>query len=203
MPWISEERLAEAREVDLLTYLQEREPQELARSARNEYRTKSHGSLVLSNGRWYWNRGQIGGRSALDYLIKVCGMDLAEAVEMIEMGGNARASPAVFPLPVEKPEPKALTLPPQVKYPTLLLSYMQSRGIRADIIQQCLDNGSLYEGRYNGEAVCVFVGRDDDGMARFACMRGINSDLKRDCFGSDKRFSFRIDPAERGCGLLA
>jgi hypothetical protein len=79
MPWISEERLAEARKVDLLTYLQEREPHELIYSARNEYRTKSHGSLVLSNGMWYWNRGQIGGRSALDYLIKVRGMDLAES----------------------------------------------------------------------------------------------------------------------------
>ncbi len=29
MPWISEERLAEARKLDLLTYLQEQEPHEL------------------------------------------------------------------------------------------------------------------------------------------------------------------------------
>ena len=71
MPWVSEEQLAQARQVDLLTYLQERAPHELVRSAPGEYRTVSHGSLVISNGAWYWNRGQIGGVSALDYLTKV------------------------------------------------------------------------------------------------------------------------------------
>ena len=45
MPWVTGERLAEARRVDLLTYLLEREPQELVRSAPGEYRTVSHGSL--------------------------------------------------------------------------------------------------------------------------------------------------------------
>ena len=84
MPWISEDRLAEARKIDLLTYLREREPYELVRSSHGEYRTKSHGSLVISNGLWYWNRGQSGGRSALSYLIKVRGLELAQAVEMIE-----------------------------------------------------------------------------------------------------------------------
>ncbi len=63
---MTKEQLAEARRVDLLTYLQERQPQELVRSAPGEYRTKTHGSLVISNGVWYWNRGQFGGRSALD-----------------------------------------------------------------------------------------------------------------------------------------
>ncbi len=192
MPWISEERLAEARKLDLLTYLQEQEPHELIRSAPGEYRTKRHGSLVLSNGLWYWNRGQVGGRSALSYLMKVRGLELAQAVEMIEAGGGARASPIVSSLTVNSPEQrrehKTIILPQRVKQPTHVLSYLQRRGIRADAIRSCLENGSLYEGRYHGETVCVFVGRDENGTARFACMRGINSDLKRDCSGSDKRF---------------
>ncbi len=88
MPWIEKERLEAARSIDLLTYLQEREPYELVRSAPNEYRTKTHGSLVISNNKWYWNRGQFGGASALDYLIKIRGVSLAEAVETIEAGGD-------------------------------------------------------------------------------------------------------------------
>ncbi len=133
MPWISEERLAEARRMDLLTYLREREPHELVCSAPGEYRTKSHGSLVISNGLWYWNRGQVGGRSALSYLMDVRGLELAQAVEMIEAGGGARASPVLPLLPVKKPEhkrdSKELILPQQAKLPTSLLSYLQGRGI--------------------------------------------------------------------------
>jgi hypothetical protein len=34
-------------------------------------------------------------------------------------------------------------------------------------------------------------------------MRGIGSDLKRDCAGSDKRFSFRLSPEDSICGALA
>ena len=204
MPWVSEEQLAEARRVDLLTYLQEREPQELVRSAPGEYRTKSHGSLVISNAAWFWNRAQTGGVSALDYLVKVRGLGLVAAVEAVS--GVRAASPAPY-LPVNRPEPKRedkpLVLPPAMKYPRQLLSYLQGRGIGADIIRQCLDAGILYEGRYQGEAVCVFVGHDDAGAARFGCMRGINSDLKRDCSGSDKRFSFSMPANDAASGALA
>ena len=204
MPWLSKEQIAEARQVDLLTYLQEREPHELVRSASGEYRTVSHGSLVISNGAWYWNRGKIGGVSALDYLVEVQGMGLVEAVETV---AGIRA-PSVFPTqlirkPQERRKNKPLMLPLRMKYPTLLLTYLQSRGIRPDIIKRCLDSGALYEGRYNDEAVCVFTGSDDTGVVRFACMRGIGSDLKRDCSGSDKRFNFHLPPKGGTSGALA
>jgi hypothetical protein len=89
-----------------------------------------------------------------------------------------------------------------MKYPTQLLSYLQGRGIRADVIKRCLDAGIIYEGRYNHETVCVFIGKNDSGWERFACLRGVNSDLKRDCAGSDKRFSFRISPNDSSCTAL-
>lgn len=204
MPWISKERIAEARQVDLLTYLREQEPHELVRSAPGEYRTVSHGSLVISNGAWFWNRGQFGGVSALDYLTKVQGIGLVAAVEMID---GIRAPIISSPLPVREHRQRRmsnpLVLPPQSKYPTHLLSYLQDRGIHADVIKKCLENGSLYEGRYNGEMVCVFVGHDDAGTARFGCVRGIGSDMKRDCSGSDKRFSFRLAANSATSGSLA
>jgi len=83
MPWITEEQKKLAKEVDLLTYLQATEPNELIATGSNEYRTVTHGSLVISNGLWIWNRSQLGGRSALDYLIKVQGMSFVEAAEAI------------------------------------------------------------------------------------------------------------------------
>lgn len=202
---MSKDEIARAREVDLLTYLQEREPHELVQSDPGEYRTVSHGSLVISNGAWYWNRGKVGGVSALDYLVEVQGIGLVEAVEMVS---GVRAPLVSTPLPVKEArqqqrESKPLTLPPQTKYPTHLLAYLQGRGIQPDIIKKCMSNGSMYEGRYSGEAVCMFVGHDDTGAARFGCMRGINSDLKRDCPGSDKRFSFHVVANRADSGVLA
>jgi hypothetical protein len=40
----------------------------------------------------------------------------------------------------------------------------------------------------------VFVGRDENGKARFAAMRGTMGDFKRDANGSDKRFGFCMPP---------
>ena len=204
MPGVNSEQITAAREIDLLTYLQEREPYELVRSAPGEYRTVSHGSLVISKGAWYWHRGGFGGYSALDFLIKMRGMSFVEAVESV---CGIRASPIVTSLAVKRESPekekRSLVLPPHVKYPARLLSYLQGRGIRTDIIKRCIDDGTLYEGRYNGEAVCVFVGKDEKGTARFGCMRGINSDLKRDCAGSDKQFGFSLSPNDPECDVLA
>jgi hypothetical protein len=164
----------------------------------------SHGSLVISNGAWFWNRGQFGGVSALDYLVKVQGIGLVEAVEMVS-GIRAPIISSYLSVKAsrQRREDKPLVLPPQSKYPTHLLSYLQERGIRAEVIKKCLESGSLYEGRYNGETVCVFVGHDDAGVARFGCVRGINSDMKRDCPGSDKRFNFHLPPGDAGGDSLA
>lgn len=68
MPYISKEQLATAREMDLLTYLQRYDPNELVHFSGNTYTTRTHDSLKISNRKWcWWSRG-IGGSTALDYL---------------------------------------------------------------------------------------------------------------------------------------
>jgi len=71
MPFIAPELIIQAKQMDLLTYLRNYEPYELVKFSGNTYCTRTHDSLKISNGKWiWWSRG-IGGRSALDYLIKV------------------------------------------------------------------------------------------------------------------------------------
>lgn len=82
------QELLETRIIDLLTYLQKYEPQELVHVAGNTYCTREHDSLKISNGMWYWFSRGIGGRSALDYLIKVKGIPFTEAVGM-KLGSEA------------------------------------------------------------------------------------------------------------------
>ncbi len=88
MPYIAPEIIMEAKRMDLLTYLKNYEPHELVRFAGNTYTTRTHDSLKISNGKWMWWSQGIGGKSALDYLVKVKGLSFLEAVETI-MGSIA------------------------------------------------------------------------------------------------------------------
>ena len=99
MSYIAPEVVQEVKRMDLLTYLRNYEPYELVHFSGNTYTTRTHDSLKISNGKWmWWSRG-IGGRTALDYLIKVRGYSFIEAVEII--AGQAAIEPPVS-LPIEK-----------------------------------------------------------------------------------------------------
>lgn len=89
MPVVSKEEIANAREMDLLSYLRAYEPDELVRFSGETYCTRTHDSLKISNGKWYWFSQNIGGRSALDYLVKVKEMSFPEAVKMLNGGCSA------------------------------------------------------------------------------------------------------------------
>ena len=52
MAYATPEDIAQAREMDLLTYLQNYEPCELVKVANGTYCTREHDSLKISNGMW-------------------------------------------------------------------------------------------------------------------------------------------------------
>ena len=83
MPFIPPEQLARAREMDLLTYLRCCEPEELVSAGGNTYATRSHDSLKISNGKWYWWSHGVGGSNALDYLTTVQELPLPDAVQRV------------------------------------------------------------------------------------------------------------------------
>ena len=213
MPWIDEEQVKQAKEVDLLTYLQQNEPHELIKSkyGTDEYRTKTHSSLVISKGLWVHNRTGQGGKSAVDFLIKMRGMGFLDAVKAVVGDGDtvgARASPSFSSLPVElvKPQPsqpqaKNWTFyPPKPQhYSSKAVSYLQKRGISPEVINRAMQEGTLYESRYyNPESkyhnipVCVFAGKDETGKIVYAALRGIDTDFKIDKAGSNKCYNFTL-----------
>ena len=196
IPSVTKEQIEKAKEWDLLSYLQTYEPHELKRSGPNEYCTRTHDSLKISHGKWCWNSRGFGGRTALDYLIKVRGMDFVGAVEAL--CGYRAPPPSERPAP--KP-PKPFALPEASRCATAMVSYLQGRGIDPDLIGACIKDGTLYESRrYHN---CVFVGRDPTGRARFACLRGTRDDFKLDVEGSDKRYNFSLLAAGPACSRLA
>lgn len=191
MPYISPEVVAKAKEMDLLTYLKNYEPQELVHFGGNTYCTRTHDSLKISNGKWCWFSRGIGGKTALDYLIKVNGYSFIEAVERIT--GQAAIQPPVFASAPKKEMPKVLLLPQASRCATHAVSYLQHRGIDSELIDFCISTGRLYES-YPHHNV-VFLGLDKYGKARYANLRGIGTDFQGEANGSDKRYSFSI-PAE-------
>ena len=108
MSYVSPEDIALAKEMDLLTYLQNYEPQNLKRVARSTYCTREHDSLKISNGKWHWFSRGVGGKTALDYLIKVKEIPFIEAVETIL--GRAAVKPPVFHRQKDE-KPRELLLP--------------------------------------------------------------------------------------------
>lgn len=67
MPYIPPEVVEQAQQIDLLTYLQSYEPQEIVRISGNNYTTCTYDSLEIFNGRWMWWPQRIGGYNAFDY----------------------------------------------------------------------------------------------------------------------------------------
>ena len=80
--YVTELEIRAAKQMDLLTYLQIYEPHELVKEG-SGYHTRTHDSLKISNGMWHWFSRGIGGKTALDYLIHVKGMDFVPAVQAL------------------------------------------------------------------------------------------------------------------------
>ena len=188
MPFIPPEQLARAREMDLLTYLRCCEPDELVSVGGNAYATKSHDSLKISNGEWYWWSRGVGGSSALDYLTTVRKLSLPDAVQRIlSAGGVPLAEP-----PRRKARPtKSFTLPPRHADNRRVFSYLRGRGIDPEIINHCIKHGQLYEDavRHN----CIFVGFAE-GKPAYAMLRGTQREKRfvGEVAGSDKQFTFAV-----------
>lgn len=180
-----------ARQMDLITYLRQYEPQELVHVAGNTYCTREHDSLKISNGKWYWFSRGIGGRSALDYLIKVKGIPFTEAVGMIL--GRAAEMPPVSHIQGDSHQPKEknLLLPEPVEgRPERVISYLTGRGIDRPLLESCIYHRLLYESAEYHNA--VFVGYDPAGKDRYAAIRGTVGSYKGEVSGSDKRYSFSL-----------
>lgn len=191
MPFYDSETIERARQVDLFTYLQSCEPQELVHVSGNIYCTREHDSLRISNGKWCWFSRGIGGYSALDYLIKVKGCSFLEAMETVTNGAAITPTSHAF-IPREE-TPKYLLLPPATPDNRAMLDYLKGRGISVEVLDFCVQTGRIYESRNKGHGNVVFIGFDKAGKARFGCLRGIGeARFHGDLSGSDKHYSFAL-----------
>lgn len=184
---VSKAEIERARELDLLTYLQTYEPHELVRISSAVYSIRSHDSLKISNGKWFqWSTG-VGGVSALDYLVKVQGMDFVSAVlRVLECTRYATPTKTYTP---KRAKPTDFVLPAPYENNDRVAAYLTGRGLSKDLLNMYFNMGLVYEDRQHN---CVFVGFDKDTVPRYAMLRSSDpsSTFLREVEGSDKRYSF-------------
>ena len=186
--FVTSQEIDRARQLDLLSFLEQYRPHELIKLSPGVYSMRSHDSLKISNGRWYrWSTGK-GGVSALDYLISVENMPFVEAVQYI-CGCCRNLSVEMKPIPEKTP--KVFSLPKPYLNNKKVIEYLSLRGISRDIIDRCIKDEILYEDtRHN----CCFIGRDENGVPRYAMLRSTSPHhtFLIDAYGSNKEYSFHL-----------
>ena len=202
MAGVTKEQVAAARQMTAIEFLRRYRADDLVKSsARGEFELKSHNSFKINgeSSLWHWKSHGIGGKSALDYLMHVEGCSFVEAVRLL-----CEEQPCFIPQrheEVERQRPP-FKLPEKSPTTTRVEAYLRCRGISPQVIQKCIDDGILYESLpYHN---CVFVGRDADGVPKYAALRGTyiyGKQFKGESTGSDKRFGFCIAPTTESSAL--
>lgn len=191
MPRVTEEQIRSAKALDLLSYMRLYEPGNLMKKG-NDYCTREHDSLIISeNGLWHWTSRNIGGKTALQYLIKVKNMDFINAVLQLCNEIPVQTTETYS----ERKKKKPFELPIANISNRMVIDYLKRRGISEGVIAYCINKGLIYEsGAYHN---AVFVGFDGY-IPKYAALRGtwkhMSNPFKGEVEGSNKRFSFSVRP---------
>lgn len=196
----TEEQIKAADNIDLASYL-ESASYALKREG-NQVKLAEHESLYIKGNQWYWFSQKKGGRT-ISFLTEYEGKSFVEAMKILTGEEPISDKPLPKAKPIERPAVKDLILPEPASNNNAVFSYLKGRGIDARIIKKCIDEGAIYQtnmffvrkedGSYE-KKYCppqvVFVGKDADGQARYACTRSCVGNEKHDAYGSDKAYAF-------------
>lgn len=195
--FIEPEKLAELKKIDLLSYLLQAEPDRLKKISRNTFCIRDHDSLHISNGLWHWQSVGMGGRSALDFLIKVDDYSFKEAVKHLQ---NLSKDIALEDTKeYSKPKERNLLFPHKDENNSEAAAYLKSRGIDEELIQNCIQKELIFQSVFKNIDTghvykqVAFVGYDHQKpIPKYINLRGIHNNYKGDSFGSNKAFSFLL-----------
>lgn len=174
--------------MDVLTYLQNYEPNELVKVGNGTYSTKTHDSIRISNGLWNWFSRGVGGKNAVSYLMKVKNYSFLDAIQTI-IGNVSVKQPVIYR--EEKKEKTEFVLPLKSINSERAKRYLVKRGIDLEIINECINSGLIYESEPNHNV--VFLGTDEEKKYKYAFFRGTNDTrFMGESKGSDKAYTFRL-----------
>ena len=109
MPWVTEEEIQAAKNMTAYEYLRTHQAQRLQKTrTRNEWQLTDHDSFKINelSSKWHWKSRDIGGVSALRFLIEVDGMKFTDAVKLL-----CEESPSFIPTQSAEKEKPPFKLP--------------------------------------------------------------------------------------------
>lgn len=187
--YFTEEQKRQANDVDLEAYLLRRGEKLLPSG--HEKRLASDRSVTIRGNEWFDHETQTGGHS-IDFLRIHYRMSFPEA--MRELLGGIQGQ--VFPAAKKKEvPPKPFALPPENTNMRRAFAYLiRQRYIDREVLIQFVRAKLIYEDADHHNV--VFVGRDENGIAKHAHMRSTNSwgdPFRLNVEGCDPGYSFHYD----------
>lgn len=163
----------------------------------NYYTTAEMDSLRIKNRRTWFRYSEKQGGDAIDFVQHFCGKSFPEAVNyLLSYNGGARYARAP-PILRKESEVKSFSLPQANADNRRVTAYLRKRGIAAQVIENFIKAGLLYEDEKHHN--CVFVGRNEAGKPVFAAKRGTydrnGASFRGGEPGSDKEIAFRLPSA--------
>ena len=125
MAHLEEDIIERAKNTDMIALLESEEGFSFKSTyGEREFKCIEHNSLVVNGNRrrWYWNSRQVGGNNAIDYLVKIRGMNFRDAVLHL-VGDREQTEYTPIKKPVAKAEnvsvsePVRFVLPEQAHFP--------------------------------------------------------------------------------------
>ncbi len=185
--YFTDEQKQRANSVDLVDFL-ERQGEKLVRSG-HEWRWKRYDSVTIRGNEWFRHSRKEGGH-AIDFVQEFYDMSFPEAVQWLLGGeGGVEWNQTDKSAPAPK---KEFVLPEQNPYMHRVFAYLlKQRFIDREVLSRFAHEKLIYEDKQYHNA--VFVGLDENGIARHAHKRGTYTQgepYKGNVEGSDPRYSF-------------
>ena len=174
------EQIARANAVNLEDFL--RAQGETLTKSGQDMQWDAHDSLKIRGNKWHRFSNDTGG-FPIAFVMEFYGKTFPEAIEML-IGEKGEGQPDAVPAPSP-----SFRLPQRNITNDNARNYLVTeRGISEELVDLFLQSGDVYEDAKHHNV--VFVGRDQNGIPRFAHCRGTKEKFRQDISGSDKSYGF-------------
>lgn len=175
----TQEQINRANQVNLEQFLRS-QGEELIQSGR-EYRWKNHDSLTVKGNKWF-RHSQSKGGYPIDFVMEFYNKTFPEAMQML-IGEEA------IEIAVESIPKAEFKLPLRCNFNERIIKYLtEERKLPKDLVEEFIADGLIYEDAMHHNV--MFVGKDINGIPRYAHCRGTSDKFRMDVIGSDKSFGF-------------
>lgn len=175
----TQEQIDRANQVNLEQFLRS-QGEELFKSGR-EYRWKNHDSLTVKGNKWFRHSQNKGGYP-IDFVMGFYDKTFPEAMQML-IGEEA------IEIAAESTPKAEFKLPLRCNSNERIIKYLtEERKLPKDLVEDFIASGLIYEDAKHHNI--VFVGKDINGIPRYAHCRGTADKFRMDVAGSDKSYGF-------------